>query len=162
MPTHDYEEFITGLSRHRVRYLIVGAHAVAHHARPRAIKGLGLFIDPAETNARRVLAAVKDFFRGADLGYEVADIVDPDWILQLGVAPLRIDIMFRLKGRPEFAKVWKRRYLGVYGSEKPYHIGLDELIATKEAAGSDLDQADVRVLKRVRNDTRNSRRKESD
>ena len=55
MPTTDYEEFIDVLNRHRARYLIVGAHAVAHHARPRATKDLDFFIETNE--ARRALEA---------------------------------------------------------------------------------------------------------
>lgn len=34
MPYRDYEEFIAALNEHGVKYLIVGAHAVAYHGRP--------------------------------------------------------------------------------------------------------------------------------
>jgi hypothetical protein len=40
MPSQDYEEFIAALNVHGVRYLVIGAHAVAFHARPRATKDL--------------------------------------------------------------------------------------------------------------------------
>jgi hypothetical protein len=46
MPSRDYEEFIGALNAHGVRYLIIGAHAVALHARPRATKDLDILIDP--------------------------------------------------------------------------------------------------------------------
>jgi hypothetical protein len=35
MSSRDYDEFLASLNTHGVRYLLVGAHAVAHHARPR-------------------------------------------------------------------------------------------------------------------------------
>jgi len=53
---------------HRVRYLLVCAHAVAHHARPRATKNLDVYVEPTSESAGRVLAAIRDFFGGADLG----------------------------------------------------------------------------------------------
>jgi hypothetical protein len=55
MPSRDYEEFIGALNAHGVRYLIIGAHAVALHARPRATKDLDILIDPTPANARRAL-----------------------------------------------------------------------------------------------------------
>lgn len=98
MASRDYEEFIAALNGHGVRYLIVGAHAVAFHARPRATRDLDILLDPAPATARRALGALRDFFGGADLGYTVADLTDPRWIIQLGVAPVRIDLLSQLPG----------------------------------------------------------------
>ena len=66
MASHDYEEFIAALNAHGVQYLIVGAHAVAFHARPRATKDLDILIESTAENARKVLAALRVFFGGAD------------------------------------------------------------------------------------------------
>jgi hypothetical protein len=93
MASHDYEEFIAALNAHGVRYLVIGAHAVAFHARPRATKDLDILLEPTPANARKALAALRDFFGGADLGYTVEDLTDPDRIIQLGVAPVRIDLL---------------------------------------------------------------------
>lgn len=71
MPSQDYEEFIAVLNAHGVKYLLVGAHAVAFHARPRATKDLDVLIEPTAANARRTLAALRDFFGGADLLQEL-------------------------------------------------------------------------------------------
>ncbi len=90
MTSRDYEEFIGALNARRVRYLVVGAHAGAFHARPRATKDLDLLQDPAPANARRALAALKDFFHGAELGYTPAYLADPDSVIQLGLASARI------------------------------------------------------------------------
>ena len=46
MASHDYEEFIAALNAHGVRYLVIGAHAVAFHARPRATKDLDILLEP--------------------------------------------------------------------------------------------------------------------
>lgn len=156
MPSRDYEEFIDALNRHRVRYLIVGAHAVAHHARPRATKDLDLFVEPTEANARRVLAAMRDFFDGSDTDYSPADIADPDWIIQLGVAPIRIDILSRVDGCPSFRQAWNRRVQGRFGPVRANYMGLEELIAAKKASGRMQDRADIRQLKKALDRTRRS------
>jgi hypothetical protein len=57
MSSRDYEEFLESLNAHGARYLVVGAHAVAFHARPRATKDLDVFIDPDPQNGEKVLAA---------------------------------------------------------------------------------------------------------
>ena len=67
MRSRDYEEFVESLNASGARYLIVGAHAVAFHARPRATKDFDLFIEPIPANAERVLDAIRSFL-GSDLG----------------------------------------------------------------------------------------------
>ena len=149
MPFQDYEEFIASLNEHHVRYLIVGAQALAHHARPRATKDLDIWIDPAAANAKRVLAAMHSFF-GADTGYTVRDLTDRSTVIQLGVAPVRIDILSGLSGVARFSDAWKNRTEGTFGTARTYFIGLEELILSKEAADRLQDRADVRVLKRAK------------
>ncbi len=149
MPSRDYEEFIAALNDHGVRYLIIGAHAVAFHARPRATKDLDILLDPAPSNARRALAAVRIFFGGVDLGYTIEDLRDPRWIIQLGVAPVRIDLMSDLPGCPDFAAAWSNRRESRFGAVAAHFLGLEDLIRAKQATGRLQDQADVRVLRRA-------------
>ncbi len=149
MPFPDYEEFIAALNEHRVKYLIVGAHAVAYHGRPRATKDFDVLIDPTPGNARRTLAALKTFL-GVETDYTVEDLLDPDIVIQLGVAPVRIDLLFEIKGCPDFTAVWKKRIDAHFGTVPAYYLGFDDLIAAKEAAGRLQDRADVRSLKRLK------------
>lgn len=150
MPSRDYEEFIAALNAHGARYLIIGAHAVALHARPRATKDLDILIDATPENARKVLAALRDFFGGANIGYKVADLIDPRWIIQLGVAPMRIDLVSAIPGLPDFETAWKGRVSASFGSVAASYVNLDDLIAAKVAANRPQDRADVRVLRRAK------------
>jgi predicted nucleotidyltransferase len=159
MPSHDYEEFIAALNAHGVRYLVVGAHAVAFHARPRATKDLDILLEPTPTNARNVLAALRDFFGGADLGYTVEDLTAPDWIIQLGVAPVRIDLLPEIAGFTSFGEAWEGRVDARFGAVPTHYLGLEQLIRAKEAAGRPQDRADVRVLRRAKGSTRPSTRR---
>jgi hypothetical protein len=150
MAFRDYEEFIAVLNAHGVRYLVVGAHAVAFHARPRATKDLDILIDPTPANARRALAALQEFFGGADLGYSVEDVTDPQWIIQLGVAPVRIDLISEIPGLASFGAAWRKRVSARFGSVPAHYIGLDELIRAKEAVRRPQDRADLRILERAK------------
>jgi predicted nucleotidyltransferase len=151
MPSQDYEEFIAALNAHGVRYLVVGAHAVAFHARPRATKDLDILIEPSAANAERILTALRDFLGGVDLGYTVEDVINPRWIIQLGVAPVRIDLLSEIPGLPSFEAAWKRRVDAQFGSVAAHYIGLDDLISAKEETNRIQDRADIRVLGRARN-----------
>lgn len=154
--SRDYEEFIESLNRNGARFLIVGAHAVAFHARPRATKDLDIYIDPAVGNAKRVLQAIRDFL-GTDLGITVEDLSTPGRMVQLGVAPTRIDLMARLAGIADFESVWSRRVRGVFGDARVDYIALDDLIRAKISAGRVQDQADVSVLRRASSAAKRSR-----
>ena len=150
MPSRDYEKFIGALNAHGVRYLVVGAHAVAFHARPRATKDLDILIEATTANARKVLAAMREFFGGADLGYTVEDLTAPDWIIQLGVAPVRIDVIAEIAGFTNFEEAWKSRVDARFESVPTHYLGLDDLIRAKEATGRLQDRADVRTLRRIK------------
>lgn len=148
--SRGFEEFIAALNAHEVRYLVVGAHAVALHARPRATKDLDVYIDPEPENAARVLAALRGFFGGTDLGYTIEDVVNPKWVLQLGVAPVRIDVISAVTGLPDFASAWQSRVDARFGTVDCHYLGLDDLIRAKEAADRPQDRADVVVLRKAK------------
>lgn len=152
----DFEEFIAELNAHGVRYLIVGAHALAHHARPRATKDLDVLIDSTEENAARVIHAIQSFFGGADLGYEAGDLIEPGWHLQLGVAPVRIDILSSILGCPDFAPLWDHRVTARFGDQPACYLSLEDLIVAKETAARPQDVADVVELKKARDSANRS------
>jgi len=146
--SRDYEEFIESLNRIGARYLIVGAHAVAFHARPRATKDLDLLLEPSHGNAERVLAAIRHFL-GTDLGIGVEDLSTPGRIIQLGVAPSRIDLLSRIAGIRDFESAWERRVDAPFGDVPAHYLSLDDLIQAKTSAGRDQDKADLRALRRA-------------
>lgn len=150
MRYRDFEEFLASCNAHGVRYLVVGAHAVAFHAHPRATKDLDVYVEPTAENAERLLGAIRDFFGGAELGFTVDDVTNPDTILQLGVAPVRIDLLSSLAGVESFERAWQRREDARYGSVDTHYMSLDDLIAAKRSAGRDQDHADLEHLERAR------------
>ena len=101
----------------------------------------------SDLNARRVLTALREFFRGTDVGYTVADLTDPRWVIQLGIAPVRIDLLSQLPGCPNFRTAWKNKVKSRFGTVPAYYLGLDDLIRNKEATGRGQDLVDARFLR---------------
>lgn len=92
---------------HHVRFLVVGAHALAVLGRPRATGDLDVWVEPTPENAYRTLAALHDF--GAPLSELVAaDLTTSGVGFQIGLPPLRIDVLTAIDG-VEFADAWRRR-----------------------------------------------------
>jgi hypothetical protein len=93
----DWSELLRLLRAHRVRFLIVGAHALAAHGRPRYTADLDLFVEPSERNARRLLGALEEFGFGG-LGLWVADFATPGKVVRLGRAPMTVDLLTSISG----------------------------------------------------------------
>ena len=148
MKYRDYEEFVESLNQSGARYLIIGAHAVAFHARPRATKDLDLLVEPTGENAERVLAAIRRFL-GTDMGLTREDLSTPGRIVQLGVAPSRIDLLAGISGVEDFRTAWERRVDAAFGDVPAHYLSLDDLIQAKASTGRDQDKADLRILQRV-------------
>ena len=124
---------------------MVGAHAVAFHAKPRFTKDFDLFVEASEENAARLLRALDDFGFGS-VGLTVADLALPGKVVQLGVAPARIDIATSIDGLT-FEEAWAGKVSGTYGSEPVWFIGREDLIRNKIAAGRPQDLADLSWLR---------------
>jgi len=140
----DFKELLESLNNHNVKYVIVGGYALAFHGAPRFTGDLDIFIKPDRLNARRVLEALDDFgFASARL--TEADFSVPDRVVQLGVPPVRIDILTSITNVP-WKKAWKGRTRGKYGDVDTYYIGLTEFTANKRALGRRKDLADLEAL----------------
>jgi hypothetical protein len=140
----DFEDILALFQRFDVRYLIVGGLAFAFHAKPRYTKDIDLWVDPNEENVARVNRAL-DEFGSPDL----LDPARPGEILQIGVAPNRIDLIREL-GDTDFGAAWNRRVEGRYGEAAVHWIDIDSLIRIKRAIDHPRHQEDARVLEIVR------------
>jgi predicted nucleotidyltransferase len=146
--TKDFEELLACLKRHDVRFVIVGAHALAHHAKPRYTKDLDLFVGSSAENARRLVAALEEFGFGG-LGISAADFDQAGRIVQLGVPPNRVDLMTSIDG-VTFEEVWQSRVEGSYGGVSVAYIGYDALVRNKSASARAQDIADLEILRRAK------------
>lgn len=144
----NYEEFLSLLNKHSVKYCIIGAYAVAFYAKPRYTKDIDILVEPNKENAQKILRALEEFGFG-ELSISVDDLTREGNILQLGYEPLRIDLLTKLEGF-QFPDIWQNRVTGDYGSEKVYFIGLDDLIKNKKISARPSDKIDIELLKKAR------------
>jgi hypothetical protein len=98
-----------------VEFVVVGAYALAAHAVPRAT-------GDTEDDLRR-----------------------PDLILQVGVAPQRIDVLTSIDG-VEFADAWADRMEADLGGIRVPVLSREHLIRNKRASGRPQDLADLARL----------------
>jgi hypothetical protein len=83
---------------------------------------------------------------GAPLsGIRPEEFAKSDLIYQLGVAPIRIDILTSLSGL-DFEAAWARRTEGRFGDIQACFIGLQDLIVNKRSVGRLADLADCERL----------------
>ena len=140
----DFREFFALLNEKQVEYLVVGGYALAFHGAPRFTGDLDIYVRPTPENARRVLAAL-DAFGFGSLDIETEDLSAPSRVVQLGVAPLRIDLITSISG-----VVWEEAQAGrvdsAYGDVPVHFIGLDAFLANKQATGRAKDLADIEAL----------------
>jgi len=141
---NDFKELLELFNRHKVEYVIVGGYAVAFHGAPRVTGDIDFFVRPTGDNAERVLRALDEFGFGS-LNLSKDDFITPGMVVQLGVPPVRIDIITRVSGVP-WEKADAGKAAGFYADTPAYFIGRDDLVANKRATGRKKDLADVEAL----------------
>jgi hypothetical protein len=129
---------------HEVRFLIVGGYALAVHGHPRATGDLDVWIECSEANAARAYEALRAF--GAPLqDLTVEDLTTSGTVYQIGLPPVRIDILTRITG-VEFDAAWRVRLDTPIDDLVVPVIGREALLANKRALGRTRDLADVELL----------------
>lgn len=142
--TKDFIEFIECCDGRDVRFLIVGGYALAAHGHPRATKDLDIWLLIDARNADRVVEALEDFGMGS-LGLNASDFLEPDVVIQLGYAPIRIDLLTSISG-VDFEEAWPNRIVLDVGGIEAGFISVDDLIRNKRATGRPQDLVDVQIL----------------
>ena len=140
----DFAEMLSALSEAGADFLVIGAHAVAVHAHPRATGDLDIWVRATPENAERVWTALVAF--GAPLHQLTReDLASDDVVFQIGVAPNRIDLLTTIGG-VRFDEAWPRRTtVELWGLSVPV-IGREDLVRSKRAAGRPRDLADLAEL----------------
>ena len=140
----DFVDLLRAFKDADVRFLVVGAYALAHHGRPRATGDLDVWVEAIPANAARIMRALAAF--GAPMqDVDERDFTQPGAEFQIGVAPVRIDILTESTAL-QFADAWATRVSGAFGDLTVDFIGRDAFIANKRALGRTQDIADIEAL----------------
>jgi hypothetical protein len=133
----EWSECIDLLCAHRVRFLVVGAHALAASGRPRATQDLDLWVEPDEANARRLGAALADSVTALSPASGGGSPRSTGWQPSV-VRHSRSTTLTSISG-VTFAQAWKGRRRLRHGLHWVGFLGARELIRNKRAAGRPKD-----------------------
>jgi len=142
----DFRDLLAEFNAQHVEYLIVGAHALAAHGHVRATQDLDIWVRPDLANAKRVITALRAF--GAPLhDLSEQDLSTPGLIFQIGVEPIRIDVLTVIDG-VQFDEAWSQRVHSEFADQPVNLLSREHLIQNKLAAARPQDLADVEKLRR--------------
>jgi predicted nucleotidyltransferase len=142
----DYRELLQHLNDFQVEYLIVGGYALMKYSEPRFTKDLDIWVHNTLENAARVHQALNKF--GAPLdhdGITPQTFAQHQVVYQIGIAPVRIDIISEITG-VKFLPAWKNRVPGTLFGVSVHFISMEDLMVNKQTVGRDVD---IEQLKRI-------------
>jgi hypothetical protein len=141
MLSPDYRDILSELFAAEAEFLIVGAFAMAAHRMPRATGDIDIWVRPELENARRVWTALANF--GAPVAnLDASELAEPDMFFQIGVVPVRIDVLTGIDG-VSFEDAWQERVYRDFGGMRVPVLSRKHLLANKRATGRPKDLADV-------------------
>ena len=144
MLNKDYKDILRALSDEKVKFLLIGAYAMAVHGYPRATMDIDIWVWPSQRNAAAVLRAIRHF--GAPVNQiSREDFQQEGTVFQIGVAPRRIDLMTAVSGL-EFKETFARALSVTIEGIEVHVPSLADLIRNKRASGQTKDLADAEAL----------------
>ena len=144
----DFNEILKAFNDYQVKYLVIGGHAVMKYSEPRYTKDLDIWVKADTENGGAVFDALKAF--GAPLaGMTKDDFAHEGHFYQIGIAPVRIDILMSIKG-VAFDDAWANRVESDVGGTQAFFIAKNDLIKSKRATGPQ-DIIDAELLEQADN-----------
>ena len=143
--TPTIPQLCASFDSHSVKYILIGGAAVNLHGLNRATDDIDVLIDATPENAQAAIEALRD------LGLGTAWLIEGEGLLEKPITLFRdvvyIDIQTRTRGI-DFAEAWERRETAVLDGQRVCYLSLQDLIASKEAAGREQDLRDLEWLRR--------------
>lgn len=136
-------DVFVSFQKHEVKYVIIGGIAAVLHGVPRATFDLDILIEATPDNAQRLLGAL------LEAGLGTASLISADELVANEITifkdRVRIDVQTSTPGLV-FEEAWQRRETMEYQGQAFQVVSRADLIASKRAAGREVDLEDVRLL----------------
>ena len=144
MLNEDYKEMLESLLGEKVKFILVGAYALAAHGFPRATGDMDIWVKPNGENSKKVYKALAKF--GAPINeIRENEFSQPGLIFQIGVVPRRIDIITKISG-VEFDEADADKIVVNIENLNIPVLSIDLLIKNKMATGREKDLLDAKLL----------------
>jgi hypothetical protein len=142
--SNDLREFLESLNSRGVDYVVVGAHSLAFHARPRYTGDLDILVRATHENAVKIVDLLNQF-GFADTGFKESDFTKSEQLIQLGRPPNRIDLLTSISGVPS-DEAFATRIPAELDGIPVFVLSKNALIRNKRAVGRPQDLADLDTL----------------
>jgi hypothetical protein len=140
----EFKEFLRLLTSNKVKYLMVGGHAVSYHGHPRSTGDLDIWVEISEDNAENLVKSIKEF--GFDLPDLTVDLfLEEHRIARMGYPPLRINILTSISG-VEFSSCYERKVVIEIDDFIVNILNFDDLIKNKSSTNRFKDNDDIENL----------------
>jgi len=156
-PDPDVEAILDTLSRHEVRYVVIGGIAAVLFGSPYPTEDLDICPDAKGTNRKRLSEALIELgaeewdpHKGEFIKREWTEdmlAVDKTWLL--GTHFGRLDILFAPTGTGGYPDLARRRQMIRLGDRDIPVSAIEDLIRMKEAAGRERDRIHVPTLRKM-------------
>jgi len=140
----DFSDLLKLFNANNVEYMVIGGYALIQYAEPRYTKDLDLWISTDPENASAVYRALQQFNAPLD-GLTQSDFSEDGFFYQMGVPPVRVDILMGIPG-VEFREAWERRETVWFDDLPVFFISRQDLITAKHASGRPQDLIDADLL----------------
>jgi len=140
----DFKELLELLDKNQVEYLVVGAFALAFYGNPRTTGDIDIWINNSKENAQRMVKTFEEFGISS-LGYTEKDFMDINVVIQIGIVPVRIDILTSISG-VEFNEAYKNREEKIIAGINIKYLSREDFIKNKKASGRNKDLADIETI----------------
>jgi hypothetical protein len=140
----DFRDFLSLLSAHEVKYLLIGGYAVGFHGYPRATADMDIWVSRTDENAQKLVSVLEEFgFRDAASARQA--LTQAGQVIRMGVPPLRIELVTSISG-VDFDACHAERSESVIDDVRVSILSLADLKRNKKAAGRLKDLADLEEL----------------
>ena len=144
MLNEDYKDMLQSLLDNEVKFLIVGAYALAAYGYPRATGDFDIWVEASPENSPKILSALTSFGSPTS-GLTEKTFIQKEIVFQIGVAPRRIDLITHING-VDFNNAYpSRTTIVMEGLDIPF-ISKENLIKNKKSTGRDKDLVDAKHL----------------
>ena len=141
----DFKEFLKLPNSQQVDYLLIGGYDVGYYGYPRATADADIWIAINPSNAKKIAAAIREFF-GSDVEGAAPELfLQENKIARMGVPPFRIEILTTISG-VAFDECYAERVMDKIDGIEVNLISLKHLKVNKKASGRLKDLNDLEHL----------------
>jgi predicted nucleotidyltransferase len=140
---NQLQQIFRSFQDRQVRYVVIGGIAAVLHGVPRSTFDLDILIEASSKNAENLLNAMMDANLGTASLISVGELLAKE--ITIFKDRVRIDVQIATPGLI-FGDAWTRKEVMTYQGQEFYVVSKKDLIASKRAAGRQVDLEDVRLL----------------